>query len=246
MRNIKLVITYDGTEFHGWQRQPNLRTVQQVLEDAIAQLTGVLPKCNATSRTDAGVHAFGQVVNFFTSSTHSPRVFVKGLNATMPHDLRVRNAWEMPESFHATLDAKRKLYRYTIDNGPISNPFCRRYAWHVYHSLDAEAMNRAGQSLIGRHDFRSFETNWPNRVSSVRTLFRLNTTRDGTNVTMEVEADGFLYNMVRAITGTLVLVGTGQRPESFVADALKAQSRSEAGMTAPPQGLSLIQVWYED
>lgn len=245
MRNIKLIITYDGTEFHGWQRQPGLRTVQQVLEDAIEQLTTVRPNANATSRTDAGVHAQGQVINFFTDAVYPTHVFLKALNATLPHDLRVLSAEEMSESFHSTLDAQRKRYCYKIDNAAIASPFLRRYAWHVYHPLDINAMNRAGQALIGTHDFRSFETNWPNRASSVRTISRLETTREGDAVSIEVEADGFLYNMVRAIAGTLVVVGTRRKPESFVAAALKAQSRSEAGPTAPPQGLTLIRIWFE-
>src|SRR3954462_13710667 len=166
MRNIKLLLSYDGTDFSGWQRQPDRRTVQQVLEEAIGRLTGVVPSSNASGRTDAGVHALGQVVHFFTGSRHTPEVFVKALNATLPRDLRVLEAKEMPQSFHATLDAKSKRYRYVIDNGPVASPFHLRYSWHVYRGLDVAAMDRAGKALLGRHDFRSFETDWPNRTSS--------------------------------------------------------------------------------
>jgi tRNA pseudouridine38-40 synthase len=245
MRNIKLIISYDGTEFSGWQRQPDRRTVQQVLEEAIGQLTGTVPISNASGRTDAGVHALGQVVHFYTCSNHKPQVFIKALNATLPVDLRVLEATEVPQSFHCTFDAKTKMYRYIIDNGPVADPFQRRYADHHYQRLDEQAMHRAAQSLKGRHDFHSFETNWPNRASSVRTITYIAVIRHGNQVWIEVEADGFLYNMVRSITGTLVLVGLGRRPESWVGEALQAENRSAAGPTAPPQGLFLVRVNYE-
>lgn len=244
MRNIKLTLSYDGTEFSGWQRQPDRRTVQQVLEEAIAGITGDRPNANASGRTDAGVHAIGQVVNFLTPSRHAPDVFIKALNATMPRDVRVLAAEEVPQSFHATLDARSKRYRYEIDNRSVADPFRTRYAWHVFPRLDAEKMHRAAQSLRGRHDFHSFETHWPNRTSSVRTIMDIGVTRMDDSVQVEVEADGFLYNMVRAITGTLVLVGTGRRPDSFPEQALLAEDRAEAGPTAPPQGLFLLRVHY--
>jgi tRNA pseudouridine38-40 synthase len=244
MRNIKLVLSYDGTDFHGWQRQPEHRTVQQVLEEALGRLTGVEPATNASGRTDAGVHALGQVVHFHTASRYAPEVFVKALNAMLPHDVRIREAREMPQAFHATLDAKAKLYRYVIDNGRIADPFQRRYSHHVYQPLDVAAINRAAHPLRGRHDFHSFETHWPNRTSSVRTITHIAVSRMNDFVWVDVEADGFLYNMVRTITGTLVLVGTGRWPESKVAAALAAEDRREAGPTAPPQGLFLVRVRY--
>ncbi len=246
MRNIKLVLSYDGTDFSGWQRQKDQRTVQQDLEEAIEQLTGALPNTNACGRTDAGVHARAQVVNFYTASRHTPEVFVKALNAMLPQDVRVLEATEVPQAFHATFDAKSKMYRYVIDNGRFADPFRRRYADHIYQPLDVAAMHRAGQALVGRHDFHSFETNWPNRASSVRTITSLEVTRpDENTVWIEVEADGFLYNMVRSITGTLVLVGLGKRPEGWVAEALAAEDRAAAGPTAPPQGLFLARVNYD-
>ncbi|HEY2156172.1 MAG TPA: tRNA pseudouridine(38-40) synthase TruA [Isosphaeraceae bacterium] len=245
MRNIKLLIAYDGTDFSGWQRQPDRRTVQQVLEEAIGQLTGTIPATNASGRTDAGVHALGQVVHFFTASRHPTAVFVKALNAMLPPDVRVKGAWEMPQSFHATLDARTKLYRYVIDNGPIADQFQLRHAYHVHNRLDIDAMNRAGAALKGRHDFHSFETHWPNRTSSVRTITHLAVSRMGDFVWVDVEADGFLYNMVRSIAGTLILVGLGRRPEEWVAQVLAAEDRAAAGPTAPPQGLFLVRVNYE-
>ena len=244
MRNLKLLITYDGTDFSGWQRQPDRRTVQQVLEESIGRLTGVESPTNASGRTDAGVHALGQVVHFYTISKHPTGVFVKALNAMLPPDVRVKGCWDMPQSFHATLDARSKLYRYVIDNNPIADPFQLRYSDHVYQRLDVEAMNRSAQSLKGRHDFHSFETNWPNRTSSVRTINHIAVCRMGDFVWVDVEADGFLYNMVRSIAGTLILVGLGRWPESKVGEALAAEDRREAGPTAPPQGLFLVRVRY--
>jgi tRNA pseudouridine38-40 synthase len=244
MRNIKLLITYDGTDFSGWQRQPDRRTVQQVLEEAIGRLTGVEPPTNASGRTDAGVHALGQVVHFYTASNHPPGVFVKALNAMLPPDVRVLDASEVPQAFHSTLDAKSKRYRYVIDNAPIADPFRLRTSWHVYLPLNVDAMHRAAQALKGRHDFHSFETNWPNRTSSVRTIYDIEASRVGSEVRVEVEADGFLYNMVRSIAGTLVQVGIGRWPEAKVREALLAEDRREAGPTAPPQGLFLLRVRY--
>jgi tRNA pseudouridine38-40 synthase len=245
MRNIKLTLAYDGTDFHGWQRQPGLRTVQETLEEAIQRLTGVRAKTTASGRTDAGVHACAQVIHFFTSSQHSTDTFVRGLNALLPVDLRVLHAVDKPQAFHATLDAISKRYRYVIDNQPIASPFHLRYSWHVRRALDEASMQRAGNTLRGRHDFHSFETDWPNRMSSVRTILDLSVVRSAGFVTIEVEADGFLYNMVRSIAGTLVWVGLGKRPVEWVAEVLAAESRVAAGPTAPACGLFLVEVRYE-
>jgi tRNA pseudouridine38-40 synthase len=244
MRNIQLTLAYDGTDFHGWQRQPALRTVQEALERGLTQLTGAATSATASSRTDAGVHALAQSVHFLTASGHPVETFVRALNALLPADVRVLDARERPQAFHATLDARSKRYRYIIDNGLYASPFQLRYSWHVRRPLDAAAMEAAAEVLLGRHDFHSFETDWPNRTSSVRTILDLKVERSGAFVTIEVEADGFLYNMVRSITGSLVWVGTGKRPTRWVADVLKAESRIEAGPTAPPQGLFLIAVRY--
>jgi tRNA pseudouridine38-40 synthase len=246
MRNIMLTLSYDGTDFHGWQRQPGVRTVQGVLEDALTQLTGERPSTNASGRTDAGVHALAQVANFLTVSAHSTSTFVRALNAILPHDVRILSAQERPQAFHATLDTKSKVYRYEIDNGKIADVFQLRHRWHVLHELDAEAMARAGRLLIGRHDFRSFETEWPNRTSSVRTIFNLTVERFGSLVAITVEADGFLYNMVRSIAGTLMFVGTGKRSPAWVAEVLAGESRVLAGPTAPAKGLFLLKVDYGD
>lgn len=238
------MIAYDGTEFHGWQRQADVRTVQQVLEEAIERLTESRARVTASGRTDTGVHAIGQVVAFYTQVTLGPDVIKRALNAFMPADVRVFHADEVPQSFHPTLDAVSKRYRYVIDNASVADPFQRRFALHVPHRLDHERMAEAGRALVGRHDFRSFETEWPNRTSSVRTIVDLTVERLGERVHVEVEADGFLYNMVRSITGTLLLVGSGRRPISFAGDTLLAQDRRQAGPTAPAHGLVLLRVNY--
>jgi len=245
MRNLKLVLSYDGGDFSGWQTQPGRRTVQQTLEEAIARLTQEQRvRVNAAGRTDAGVHALGQVVNFFSNTKIPAEKLVVALNAHLPPDVAVTAAEDMPEAFDANRDAVRKLYRYVIHDGKVPSPFLRRYACQSRHPLDAAAMARAAAPLRGRHDFHSFETDWPNRQSSVRTITQLAVSRFGDYIWIDVEADGFLYNMVRAIAGTLINVGRGFWPESKVAEILTAEDRKEAGPTAPACGLFLMRVTY--
>lgn len=246
LRNLKLVVSYDGTDFNGWQTQPGYRTVQETLEKAIAQLTGEPRiRLNASGRTDTGVHAVGQVVNFYSTTHHPPDVLVRAINAHLPPDVVVHEAAEVPQAFDANRDAKRKLYRYVIHDGPTPSPFLRRYCHQSRHPLDAAAMRRAAEPIKGRHDFHSFETDWPNRMSSVRTITHLAVNRVGAYLWIDVEADGFLYNMVRAIAGTLMNVGRGYWPETQVAAILHAEDRKQAGPTAPAQGLFLMRVTYE-
>jgi tRNA pseudouridine38-40 synthase len=245
MRNIKLTLSYDGTEFFGWQTQPGFRTVQETLEKATALLTGETVHANASGRTDAGVHAVGQVVNFFSNTHHPPKVLRSAINAHLPADVVVREAADVPEAFDANRDAKRKLYRYVIHDGPVADPFLRRYYHQSRHRLDTAAMSRAAECLKGRHDFHSFETDWPNRMSSVRTITHLALNRLGDWIWLDVEADGFLYNMVRAVAGTLINVGRGYWPEAKVAEILQTEDRREAGPTAPSQGLFLMRVTYD-
>jgi tRNA pseudouridine38-40 synthase len=245
MRNVKLTLSYDGTEFNGWQTQPGFRTVQQTLEAAVTALTGEPCRANASGRTDTGVHAVGQVVNFYTNTRHAPEVLVRALNAHLPPDIVVREAADVPEAFDANRDARHKRYRYVIHDGPVPNLFLRRYYCQSRHPLDDQAMRRAAEPLKGRHDFHSFETDWPNRMSSVRTITHLAVNRFDDWIWLDVEADGFLYNMVRAIAGTLMNVGRGYWPEGRVAEILAAEDRSLAGPTAPPQGLFLLRVSYD-
>ena len=245
MRNIRLTLSYDGTDFFGWQTQPDRRTVQETLEKALAGLTGEeRVRVNASGRTDTGVHALGQVVNFRTEATYASEVFLRAVNARLPPDVVVTAAEEVAESFDANRDACHKLYRYVLHDGAVPNLFLRRYCCHTRHKLDAAAMARAAAPLRGQHDFRCFETEWPNRRTSVRTITHLAVSRFGDWIWLDVEADGFLYNMVRAIAGTLMNVGRGFWPESRVAEILEAGDRTLAGPTAPASGLFLVRVTY--
>ncbi len=246
MRNFRLVLGYDGSDFHGWQLQPGLRTVQQVLEEALARLTGEQRvRVNASGRTDTGVHAVGQVVNFHSATKLSADVLLRAVNAHLPDDVVVRQAEVVAGDFDANRDARRKLYRYVIHDGPVPDLFHRRYCHHSRWPLDAAAMSRAARALAGTHDFRCFETEWPNRASSVRTITHIAVNRFGEWLWLDVEADGFLYNMVRAIAGTLINVGRGYWPEEEVAAIVSSGDRTRAGPTAPAQGLFLMRVAYE-
>jgi tRNA pseudouridine38-40 synthase len=247
MRNIRLTLSYDGTDFHGWQTQPGLRTVQETLEKALAELTGEeRARVNASGRTDTGVHAVGQVVNFRSSTRLAAASVLRALNARLPADIVIREAADAPEEFDANRDARRKLYRYLIHDGPVPDVFLRRYCCQARRRLDAAAMARAAAVLRGTHDFHSFETDWPNRASSVRTLTHLSVNRFGDWIWIDAEADGFLYNMVRAIAGTLMNVGRGYWPQNEVEAILNACDRTRAGPTAPAQGLFLMRVLYDE
>jgi tRNA pseudouridine38-40 synthase len=246
MRNVKLTLSYDGTDFSGWQTQPGFRTVQETLEAAIAKLTGE-PKIqlSASGRTDAGVHAVGQVANFQTASALPCDTLVRAINWQLSEDVVVRKAVDVPEGFDANRDAVKKLYRYVIHDAPTVNPFMRRYACQSRYPLDAEAMRRAAEPLEGRHDFSSFETAGAERVSSIRTILHVAVNRFGEWIWIDVEADGFLYNMVRAIAGTLMDVGRGHTSEDQTPEILRSRDRSRGGPTAPAQGLYLVRVTYE-
>ena len=244
MRTIKLTIAYDGTDYAGWQVQPDRPTVQSVLEEAIHRVTGEDSRTLASGRTDAGVHALGQVVGFRTASDLAPEVLVRALNANLPDDIAVLNAVEVADLFHPIGDSIKKRYRYVIHNAEIRDVFCRRYAWHCRYRLDAEPMARAAEVLRGTHDFSSFESTGAPRESSVRTISDISVVRHGTRIEIEVEADGFLYNMVRAIVGTLVEIGRGSMAEGWMHQVLLSKNRSTAGPTAPPEGLFLVRVEY--
>lgn len=271
MRTLRMTLAYDGTNYCGWQVQPNGLALQAVVEQALAEFTGEALRVVASGRTDAGVHAVGQVISFETRSTAPCRGFLQGLPVHLPPDVVVRDVVEALPGFNARFDARRKWYRYVIHNSAIRIPFLHRYAFWHRTRLDAAAMNDALQVLAGTHDFRCFETQWPNRSSSVRTIFRARVCRrpgwnvwdavsqrtswnvdesaaepmDDAFVCLDVEADGFLYNMVRAIAGTLIHVGRGRWARSDLERILESGSRVHAGETAPPQGLYLMRVDYD-
>ena len=250
MRTLKLTLAYDGTAYAGWQVQPGQQTVQGTLEAAIEKIIGQSVRVLASGRTDAGVHALGQVAGLRTESDLPIDVLLRAFNAELPHDVAVLEVAEVPHGFHAIRDALRKRYRYVIHDGPVRDVFSRRYCWQYNRGrIDAAAMARAANALRGTHDFCSFQTSGAERESSVRTIYEISVERGragrSDRITTEVEGDGFLYNMVRAIVGTLVEVGRGAQPETWPAEVLRAADRRAAGPTAPPQGLFLVSVHYD-
>ena len=246
MPTYKLTLAYDGTDFSGWQAQPGRRTVQGVLEAAWCEITGETVRVTATSRTDAGVHALGQVVGVETQSELPPERLLGGINAKLPADVVLKAVEPMRTGFHATHDAIGKRYRYQLHNDRLRPLLDRHLVWHIPHPLDVEAMHRAGQVLVGTHDFASFQSAGSPRDSTVRTMTDVQVTREDarqpSRIHIEVAGDGFLYNMVRNIVGTLVDVGAGRRPAEWISEVLSACDRQAAGQTAPPQGLLLLQV----
>lgn len=247
MRNIKLVLEYNGSPFSGFQRQPGKSTIQEVLEKALSSFFDRKMKIAAASgRTDAGVHAEGQVVNFKTSTAHKLWQIQKGLNALLPPSVVVKAIKEVPADFHARYSVRSKIYEYRIWNHSCRSPLIAGRAFHVPSSLDVTAMRKAAKVFIGKHDFRSFTSvsALKKGTSCVRTIKRFQIKRQGHLIVMLVEADGFLYHMVRNIAGTLLEVGRGKRKSGDIAAILKAKDRRFSGMTAPSEGLTLIRVSY--
>jgi tRNA pseudouridine38-40 synthase len=246
-RWLKLTVAYDGTAYAGWQIQPDKPTVQGAIE-SWHEITRETIRVTAAGRTDAGVHALGQVVAMATENRLPAHDLQRGLNAVLPEDVVVVALEEAHEGFHATYHALGKRYRYQIHNGRFAAIFDRRYTWHYPQPLDAEVMHAAGQALVGKHDFSSFESAGSERPDSIRTVTALSVCRGANDladrVTIEVSGDGFLYNMVRAIVGTLVEVGRGARETTWPAEVLAACDRARAGQTAPPHGLFLVRVEY--
>ncbi|MDX1945793.1 MAG: tRNA pseudouridine(38-40) synthase TruA [Pirellulaceae bacterium] len=248
MPTFKLTLAYDGTDFVGWQWQPGQRTVQEELEKAIERITLQKTRCVASGRTDAGVHALGQVVGFRSETWLDGPALCKAINAELPEDMVVFEIATTYDDFHPIRDALRKRYRYLIQDGRPRDIFDRRYVWHLYRRLDVEAMAEAAKALVGKHDFVSFQTSGSRRLTTERTVLDLLVERRWAELTdrvvIEVEADGFLYNMVRNIVGTLVEVGKGKQPVTWPAEVIAKRDRRAAGMTAPAQGLYLIGVEY--
>lgn len=273
----RMTVAYDGTNYCGWQIQPNGISLQSVVEAALTQFTREPIKAVASGRTDAGVHALGQVVSFSTTSTAPAHAYLHGLAQYLPDEIVVRDVQTAPEGFNARYDAQRKWYRYVIHNSVIRRPFLRNAVLWQRSRLDHEAMHAAVQYLVGTHDFRCFESNWPNRSSSVRTIMHASVSRtagwdvwedlvpavpselqhasnsvasaskldtEPAFVCFDVQADGFLYNMVRAIVGTLIHVGRRRWTPEDMRRILETGDRTHAGETAPPQGLYLMRVDY--
>jgi len=247
-RSIKLTVAYNGTAYAGWQVQPGQPTIQAAIETALLKITGEAIRVTASGRTDAGVHALGQVVSFETDSVLSAAVIRRAVDAETPFDITILNAEDAPPRFHAIRDAIRKRYRYVIQDDRLCDVFARGLAWHIPYKLDVTAMAGAAAGLTGTHDFIGYAASGFQARTTVRTISELSVRRAQGPllpcIHIEIEADGFLYNMVRNITGTLVDVGRGAKAQSWPAEVLRLKDRNQAGMTAPPDGLFLVNVDY--
>lgn len=287
-RNVMLTLSYDGTAYCGWQIQPNGITIQQCVERAVQKLTGVHSNVLCAGRTDSGVHALGQVANFRTDCNIPATQLRRALQSFLPRDIVILEARDVADEFHATYSAVSKTYRYVLFDNPVCPPFLNRYVSRSRRRLNVPAMQEAVGSLLGTHDFRCFETHYPNKQTSIRTIHAVSIGRqplwspwtfppashlrsaghqsvdqqsvdhrsqsadsrsmdpdhDSPLIVFEVTADGFLYNMVRAIAGTLTRIGDGRRGPDDMAQVIASMDRSSAGMTAPAEGLYLVEVRY--
>lgn len=251
MTNYKLILQYDGTRYSGWQKQGNTaNTIQGKLETIASRLTGIPTEVNGSGRTDAGVHALGQTANFKGNVTGRNGMIVTPddirnyFNEALPLDIRVLSVTEAAPRFHARLNARQKHYRYVVDNGSIANVFTRRYAAHFPGTYDIEAMKQAASLLLGEHDFKSFCENKHMKKSTVRTIRQITVSRNQNMIYMDFFGNGFLYHMVRILSGTLLEIGASQKHPEDIPGILMDRSRPSAGFTAPAHGLFLVDVMY--
>lgn len=244
MKNIAMRLMYDGTAYHGWQYQNNAVTVQQTIEAALEKLLKSPTKVTGCSRTDAGVHALDYVMNFYTDTGIPTEKLPYALNYRLCRDITATEAWEVPQDFNARFSSKGKRYIYRIWNNRMRNPFCGGYSWYVPYRLDFDAMSRAARYFEGKHDFSAFMAAGGSQKTTVRTVRICRVEREESMLTVTVEADAFLYNMVRIITGTLAEVGFGKILPDEIPKIIDSHERSMSGLTAPPEGLFLKKVYY--
>lgn len=245
MRNIKLTIEYDGKDFNGWQKQPNKLNIQGTIEQAIKNITGEDVELNASGRTDAGVHALGQVANFKTNSEIPIEKFAIAINSKLKKSIVIKKAEEVDERFHSRLNCKRKTYRYIINNSPEGTAIYRYLETHIPQKLDVKKMEQALKYFEGEHDFKAFKASGTSSKSSVRTIYKTQIYIKEDRIIIELTGNGFLYNMVRIIAGTLVDVGLGKIEPQQIENIIKEKKRENAGKTLPPNGLYLVSVEYE-
>lgn len=245
MRNIRLTLRYDGTKYNGWQKQGNTeKTIQGKLEQLLSKMTGEEVEIAGSGRTDAGVHALAQVANFHTNSVMTTKEMEAYIQQYLPKDIGVTEIKEVAERFHSRLQATKKQYEYRIYIGKENPVFERNYCWHLGERLDIEAMKKASKLLEGEHDFKSFCGNKKMKKSTIRNIHEIEIEQKGNWLLLRYTGNGFLMNMVRILTGTLVEVGKGIKKAEEMEDILKGKSRELAGMMAPSQGLFLVKVWY--
>jgi tRNA pseudouridine38-40 synthase len=247
IRNIKMVLAYDGAGFHGWQRQPNMRTVQGCLETAVARIVRHPIAIIGAGRTDAGVHARGQTANFLTTCAIPTHSLFRAIGARIPMDMTIEDLREAPLPFHAQFSALRKRYRYRIfaaSRRPVGS-LAQRYAYHFWHPLDVDRLRAAAAVLVGTHDFTSFASKGNERIHNVRRITQLEVSRHEQEIRFDVEGTGFLYNQVRNMVGTLLEIGRGHWPVERMAEILAARDRSTAGHSAPAHGLCMMWILYD-
>lgn len=246
MKRVKLIVAYEGTRYSGWQVQNNGETIEGVLNRTISELTGEEVTVIGASRTDAGVHALGNVAVFDTESRIPGEKFVFALNVRLPEDIRIQDSCEVPVDFHPRKCVSTKTYEYRILNRRFELP-CERFTSYFYHRpLDVEAMRRAASYLVGEHDFKSFCSIHTQALTTVRTIYSIDVDKSGDMITICVKGSGFLYNMVRIIAGTLIQAGIGTFPPEHVQEMLRALDRQAASQTAPARGLRLVEIQYEE
>lgn len=245
MKNYRMKIQYDGSRYSGWQRQGNTQnTIQGKIESVLEKLTNEEIEIHGSGRTDAGVHALGQVANFKCNSILSPAEIMDYLNTYLPLDIRILELVEVEPRYHARLNAKKKQYRYTINTNKVHDVFKRKYQYHLPETLDLKAMQEAVFYLQGEHDFKSFCDNKRMKKSTVRTIYEIKLTLENGILTIDYFGNGFLYHMVKILTGTLIEVGQGKRNPEEIPEVVRAKDRSASGFLAPAEGLALIKVEY--